>query len=219
VIPIRTCALLLAIAGCAVAQVKPKASEYPAHAAVGTAEIGAENLGHSLSTPRGAFLAGDYIVIDVGLFYKGPAVNVSHQQFLLRINGKKPPLMAQTPGMVAASIKYPDWSDRTEVTMAGTVAGRDIVYGPAPPVERFPGDRRAERPRTAPRMPTGIPAPESEPPPPIEEIVREAALPEGEVKLPAGGYLYFAYKGKLKSIKKLELLYDGPLGQATVLIP
>ncbi len=34
------------------------------------------------------------------------------------------------------------------------------------------------------------------------------ALPEGSFKGPVSGFLYFPWKGKPKSIKKLDLLYD-----------
>lgn len=45
------------------------------------------------------------------------------------------------------------------------------------------------------------------------EIAVEAAMPEGKNRAPVSGFLYFAYTGRTKSIKKVELLYrDTVLG-------
>jgi hypothetical protein len=49
-----------------------------------------------------------------------------------------------------------------------------------------------------------------------EDAVRTAELPQGIHALPIGGYLFFAYEGKLKKIKHAELHYKGPLGEATL---
>lgn len=45
-----------------------------------------------------------------------------------------------------------------------------------------------------------------------EDAVAQTALPSGEAKGPVSGYLHFAYKGKTKSLKTLELIYEGPAG-------
>lgn len=87
-------------------------------------------------------------------------------------------------------------------------------------MERFPGDPRPGR--------TRLPAPSKAPPPdygagvdreePLraDEAVAESALREGEASGPFSGYLYFPFKGKTKSIRSLELLYQGPAGSATL---
>jgi hypothetical protein len=54
----------------------------------------------------------------------------------------------------------------------------------------------------------------------IERRLSAASLPEGESTLPRSGLLYFPYKGDLKKVHSLVLLYDGPLGKSTlILIP
>jgi len=138
--------------------------------------------------------------------------------FHLRLNGKKHVLFAQTPQMVAAGLKYDDWEQRPTLVAGGGMGNGGILIGRPQQVERFPGDtREAQR-----RVPGGIPrAPEPEnrsgqervvvkP----EEIVVRAALPEGDIRAHAKGYLYFAFKGKPSSLKKVELLYSGPAGEA-----
>ena len=51
---------------------------------------------------------------------------------------------------------------------------------------------------------------------PVQDRVQSASLREGQRFLPSSGMIYFPYRGKLKSIHSLELLYDGPMGKATL---
>ena len=121
---------------------KEKAADYPGHGQAGKVTIAVENWGHGFNTPWGAFAADDFIVIEVALFSDtpGPLV-VNSGQFRLRLN-KKTMVLSQAPGMVAASIKYPDWERRKELIADIGVGGGDIVLGRKRPVERFPGDPR-----------------------------------------------------------------------------
>jgi hypothetical protein len=41
------------------------------------------------------------------------------------------------------------------------------------------------------------------------DVVVDMALPEGDRVLPVSGYLYFPWKGKPKSLKSVELVYQG----------
>ena len=50
-------------------------------------------------------------------------------------------------------------------------------------------------------------AEDKEPPKSDAEAVVEAALPEGPTLGPTKGLLYFPYRGKLKGLKTLELLW------------
>jgi hypothetical protein len=40
------------------------------------------------------------------------------------------------------------------------------------------------------------------------EAVVDAALPEGRATGPVSGHLYFPYRGKVKSLKSLELIFQ-----------
>ena len=182
-----------------------KASDYPAHTALANLEIGADYLVHSVPGERGFYFTRDFLVVEVGIF---PAtregVTLSSRQFTLRINGKTV-LYAESAGTVAASLKYPDWEQHPTMTaQAGPV-----IIGP-PAVGRFPGDQRAGIPLPVPRQPdthdqSGVDKPVDKP---IEQAVANAALPEGSASKPVKGCLFFAYKGKTKSIRSLELIYD-----------
>ena len=193
---------------------RAKAAEYRTHGELTKVSIGAEYLVHSFSGRNHTFVARDYLVVEVAV-YPGPEmVSVRNGHFTLRVNGKKQTLFPQPPGFVAASLKYPDWERRPSLEAS---AG-PVVMGRQERVERFPGDPRAEQTRL-PRPPR---APEEEsrsgldsaPQARADEVVVEAALPEVETKLPVSGYLYFAFRGKTKSIRLLELIYDGPAGRA-----
>lgn len=221
---LRALAFLAAAAGVIFAaglEPRKDAGEYPASARTETLAIGAEYLVHSLSASGQTWFVPDYLIVEVAAFplAKGEfALNAGN--FSLRINGKKTPILPQTPGIVAASLKYPDWEERSRVEAGAGVGGADVILGRPQPVERFPGDTRPGRQR----LPAPPRAPDQENPSGLDkprpvsagEAVQEAALPEGNFRGPIAGYLYFAYKGKLKSIRSLELLYSGPAGPASL---
>jgi len=200
---------------------KSQASEYPVHARVGKFSLGAEYLVHSFSCRNQTFVTSDYLVVEVaGYPAPGEPVEVASGQFVLRLNGKKPLLHAQAPGFVAASLKYPDWERRRSLEVSGGIGDAGVRIGGPARVERFPGDPRPQQTRLptppqapAPQDPSGL---DREPPLRAEEAVVEAALPEGKARGPVSGYLYFAYKGKIKSIRKLELIYSGAAGSVTL---
>lgn len=198
---------------------RPRASDYPATAQTEAARFGAEYLVRSVSAQNQTFLVNDYLVVEVAVYPEGGRrFPLAAGHFTLRVNGKKTALLPQTPGMVAASLKYPDWERRTELVLGGGVGDTGVVFGRRDPVERFPGDPRPRQSRlpTPPRVPTAAPEAEKEPTPPPEELVIQAALPEGEIRGPVAGYLYFAYKEKPRKIRKLELLYSGPAGDCVL---
>jgi len=193
---------------------KPKAGDYPAHASAADIEIGAEYMVHSIAARGDVFLAPDYLVVEVALYgRKGQALDINAGRFTLRINGKKTVVLPQAPGMVAASVKYPDWEERKRVEMTAGVGDADVILGRPRPVERFPGDPRPREQRLPqpPQVPeaenrSGLDPKEKVKP---EDAVTGSALPEGSLRAPVSGYLYFAYKGKAGKIKSLELLVDG----------
>lgn len=202
---------------------RSQASEYPVHTAVGKLSIGAEYLVHSFFYRNQTFVTSDYLVVEVAVYpAAGEAVGVASGQFMLRLNGKNQLLQAQAPGFVAASLKYPDWERRRRLEVSGGIGDAGVRIGGPARVERFPGDPRPQQTRLpapprapTPQDPSGL---EREAPLRAEDAVVEAALPEGKSPGPVSGYLYFAYKGKLKSIRKLELIYKVAAGSATLLL-
>jgi len=197
---------------------REKPADYPVHATIGNVGIGAEYLVHSFSGDRQTFYTPDYLVVEVAVYpAREAAVQIGNGTFVLRINGRKQTLYPDAPGFVAASLKYPDWERRMNVE-AQASAGADVIVGRPQTVERFPGDPRPGQSR----LPRAPKAPESDPrsgaerqePVNVADVIAATALPEGMTASPVSGYLYFRYRGKTKSIKSLELVYqskDGPV--------
>ena len=214
----------LALPGCFAQGIEPRdeAAAYPVHVELKGISVGAEFLVHSVSGRGKTFAVDGYLVVEVAIFpAHGKEILVNAGNFSLRLNGKKKNvLMPQTPGMVAASLKYPDWQDRPRVEAGAGVGDIGVLVGGPADRERFPGDPRPGQRRLP--APPRAPVPEdpsgSEKPEPVraDELVLEAALPEGERKSAAAGYLYFAYRGKTKSVRSVDLLYSGPEGPATL---
>jgi len=189
-----------------------KPAEYPAHAKLAPFTLAAEFLGHSFSGPEGMFFTEDYLVVETA-FYPEPntTFSIAHSHFRLRLNNSKVPLLSQPPQFVAASLKYEDWTRRPNLTAAGGIGDAGIIIGAPRQTERFPGDPRPQQRRlpNPPQAPThedrsGV---DKAPPADPAQICIEQSLAEGEFTAPLRGYLYFPWPGKLKSLKKVELLY------------
>ena len=199
---------------------KPRAADYPAHTQAGQLAIGAEYMVHSFSGSGQTFVAEKFLVVEVALYPpRGATITVQAGHFALRVNGKKQAILAQAPGFVAASLKYPDWEYRPRLEGYGGAGNAGVILGRPAPTERFPGDPNARN-----RLPAPPRAPEPDNPsgadrPPqvtADEVAVESSLPEGPSRGPVSGYLYFPYTGKTRSIKSLELDYTGPEGEAAL---
>lgn len=184
---------------------KNSPADYPVQGAVADFKAGVEYMVRSFSGEGQSFIIEDYLIVEVGVYPQREA-NLDLRRFTLRLNGKMV-AMTQTPGMVAASLKYPDWTAKPSVEAGVGLPGRDIVFGRRQPVQRFPGDPRAyPEPQRNPNgqvIDSGQPAPID-----YENLVKRAALPEGKFNRPLAGLIFFPYDGKLKKIRTVELLID-----------
>jgi hypothetical protein len=190
--------------------VKAKPSEYEVQQPIPSGTVAADFLVRTFFGQKQSFVTDDYLVVEVAIF-PAKEMTVSASHFSLRFNNKKSAVFAQFPGMVAASIKYPDWAGQQGGSASGGAGGGGIG-GPPAPVERFPGDRRDPRSRT-PRPPTastdaapGVERPNESP----VQLISERALVEGPTKHPVSGYLYFPYKGNVGKLKTIDLVYQTP---------
>ena len=218
----RAAILALALVHALLAQGPPrsKISDYPVHAKLPAMEIGVEYLLNSIALDKGMYIARDHLVLEVAIFPSTQAgVNVSSSQFTLRVNNKTI-LYPDSPGAVASSLKYPDWQTHPNATAQAGVGNGSVIIGAPPPVARFPGDRRADRPPSVPRVeqpdPSGEPKAAGQP---IETRIAIAALPEGPSQKPVKGLLFFPFSGKTKSIRSLDLIYDGGESGTKTTIP
>jgi hypothetical protein len=208
----RAAIVALALSHALLAQDTPrsKISDYPVHAKLSTMDIGVEYLLNSIALDKGMYIARDHLVLEVAIFpSRQSGVNVSTSQFTLRVNNKTI-LYTDSPGAVASSLKYPDWQTHPNATAEAGVGNGSVILGAPPPVARFPGDRRADRPPSVPKVeqqdPSGEPKATGQP---IETQIAIAALPEGQSQKPVKGLLFFPFSGKTKSIRSLDLIYDG----------
>ena len=203
---------MLCAAGLACAQgTTPKSApeDYPEHATAGDAGVGVEFMVHSFSRGEQMFIAPDWLVVEVALFPpKDQVVRVEPGKFSLRINGKKAVLFPQAPAAVAASLNHPQWEQRRGADAAIGIGGIGVGTGQPRQTAPFPGAPQpgAPKPPRAPdaNNPAGAESERVRP----EELLVETALPEGEHRGPVSGFLYFAFKGKIGSIKSLELLFE-----------
>lgn len=191
---------------------RDKASDYPVHASLAGMEIGAEYLEHSVPSEKGFYIATDFLVVDVGVFPSTPeGVNVKSGQFSLRINRDKRVLVPVSPGTVAAALKYPDLESQR-----GAAGQHQSVSATG----KFPGDPEAPPPIVAAGAPPPDPSViEKQIPTSMDESVASAALPDGPTRKAAKGCVFFRYRGKMKSIKSLELIYDPGEGRPKATIP
>jgi hypothetical protein len=67
-----------------------------------------------------------------------------------------------------------------------------------------------------PADPSGI---EKQIPTSMDESIANAALPDGPTHKAVKGCVFFRYRGKMKSIKSLELIYDPGEGRPKATIP
>jgi hypothetical protein len=203
-----------------VEQPRAKAADYPAHASLKSLALGADFMVHTFSGRGKTFLTEDHLVVEVAVYPStGVRPMVAHSHFVLRINGKGQ-IMSQPPQFVAAALKYPDWHTKPSVVADARVGDSGVIIGREPRAQRFPNDPRPSQERLPmPRAPepadrSGI---EKEAVSPAEVCI-EQALPEGPAAGPIRGYVYFPFKGKMKSVKKVELLYSAEGEQATLML-
>jgi len=194
---------------------RPAASGYPHHAVMPRASLGAEYHGRAFDSKEGGFFAQDYLVVETALFPASAPLEFSPSHFRLRINGRRPELLPVTPGTVVLAIRQPDnYEQRPGLVAGGGVGGGQVIFGRPGRSERFPGDPEG-------RIPTRGPGSEqASPPKPLLDAagsVERFALSRMEAQ-PAGaaGLVYFYWRGKHSKVKKVELIYDGPAGQAVL---
>jgi hypothetical protein len=190
---------------------RSKPLDYPVRTVVpGTGiEIAAEHLGHSLPVSGGMLFAPDHLVIEVALFGSpDKPVALSPQHFSLTINGRKTPLLPDSPGSVAMSMRDSPMNIRPSLQASGSVGNAGVILGRRPNTGIPDIDARNRGP--APPQAPGVPGRSGAGP--REEVdipaaVTRAALADCICKTPLAGLLYFPYTGKLKSIKSMVLHY------------
>ena len=178
-------------------------TDYQTQAKVGNLTIGAEFTGHGIPNAQQPLNSEDYVAVEVGLF--GPAdarLMIGPSDFSLRINGKKDLSSSQPWGLVAKGVKDLEWVSPDAVP--GEAKSKGSVNG---------GGGGGQGGNSLPPPPPKVP---------IDVLrgwqmaVKNAALSQGDRALPQAGLVYFPYRGKVTSIRSLELIYEGPAGTASM---
>jgi hypothetical protein len=167
-------------------------TDYPAHTDTPKVAIGAEYLVHSVPTGHETFFLPNVLVVDTALYPKGGEFKIDAHAFTLRINGNGV-LAPMAPAMAAYSMGM-------NQTFRGQNGSRQLPPGQAP---------TTQDPNQPDNQSNGPEAP-------ADAMVR-LALQDGQFHSPQGGFLYFPFSGKTKTIKSLDLVYTGSGGE--VIIP
>jgi hypothetical protein len=172
--------------------------DYQAHGQAGTITIGAEFKGHSVPTPDAVYSNEDYVAVEVGLFGPPEArLKLAHDDFTLRIDGKKTVLTGLPYAAVFRSLKDPEW-----VPEGGTASKSKSSVSTG-------GDKSSDGPPPPAHMPIELERA-------MDQRVQKSALAEGERVLPEAGLIFFEHRGKTEKIRSIELIYSGPAGKATL---
>lgn len=203
-------------AGAAGTEPKLRPEEYPQHVRLANGgALGIEYHGRGIPAAKGGVFLGAHLAIEIA-YYPPPdeKIDLRGSHFLLRLDKMKLGIPPETPGMVAASLKYGDWEQRRGLQVEG--AAGPVVLGPRGPARRYPGGPGSPDP---PRRPAG---PDQDKPGPQEleaEAVKDFALSEGETRQVVAGYLYYRWGGNLRKVKKMTLDFSGPGGPVSISIP
>jgi hypothetical protein len=184
---------------------KPRPEEYETHGRAGSFGIGAEFMVHSYSGEGQTYIAEDYLTVEVAVYPpKGVSLRIGPADFALRVNGKGPPLAAQSGLAAAAGLTNPQWRTSGPRIEGGVGVGDGgVVFGGPPGLGRpAPPSPRAPEPEDR----SGLARKEALSAP---DLMVRVGLPNGSFDGPVSGFLYFFRKGKIKSITSLELLYEG----------
>lgn len=88
---------------------RPTPADYPDQAEVGKVTIAVEFQGHAVPTLQGNLTTEDFVTVETAFFGPpGTRINLSSDDFTLRINGKKT-LPSKPFGMVLGNVKDPEW--------------------------------------------------------------------------------------------------------------
>ncbi len=202
----KALALTLAL-GAVLPATEPRKSprDYPAHAESAVAEIGADYQVHSYSVDGQMYFTRDYLVCEVAVYPKAP-LELTGSSFELRIDRVKSPILEASPEFVAASLKYPDWTQHPQLELGAGIGDAGITMGAPTPVGRFPGDPAGGMP--LPQRPRAPEDPDTAGKPPIDaaQLALDSALKRGRIATPVAGNVYFEYSGNMKKVKSLSLI-------------
>lgn len=202
--------LILASAPLLAVDPRKSAADYPARATSPAGSLGAEYVGRFIVQDGESHQTGDYVAIEVGFFpASDELLELRGSDFMLRVNGSRQLVYPQSAGLVAGSIRHPDWEHRRGLEVGGGFGGADVILGRPRQTSRFPGDTTGRTPAPIPTEPDsqGVSDPAKDPLEMAARAINAQALGEGPARGSRAGYIYFIYKKKLATLKSLELVW------------
>lgn len=179
--------------------------DYQARVQVGKLTIAADFTEHSIAPPDATYNNDYYVTAEVAIY--GPAdskLDLSTQNFSMKINGKKMPEPAVEFAAVFHDLKDPLYVSPDEAAYKKAKAEGGSGNG----LSSGGGNQQADQGNLPPIIHIPITVERA-----MQQKVRLAALPEGERPLPAAGLVFFEHHGRVNSA---ELMYNGPAGKATL---
>ena len=197
---------------------RASADKYPAHAEQSKASIGAQLL--SRKEARKAFVTNVEeccIVVEVALFPKGARLNVSVDDFILRVKSADIGIRPASAELIAADLVETVPTDRTSQVGVETHSGIGYEHGGYDPVT---GQRRPSGVVYSSGAGVGVGVGGKSEPNNTETIrydrrameqeLSGKGLPMGEASAPVSGYLYFPISAKdRKNARQLEYSGNG----------
>ncbi len=211
---VRVVFLFCLLSAALMAGTEPRAgaAAYSVRATAAHGELGADFTGRAVDVGKDSFLTGDYLVFEVALFAeKGPPIPISAGDFRLRLNSATREWTPVTAATVAASIRNPGYAEPPRGVVAGGGLGSgSIIVGKPRTAERFPGDPQA-------RVPGRTRTDNLDPVESAAQAATRLALDSTKADAAgASGLIYFHWRGKMKDLKRVELIYEGAAGYAVL---
>jgi hypothetical protein len=201
-------AFVLSLAICALSPaIEPRrsAAEYPSQGETATADIGVDYQVHSYSADGQMYFTKDYLVCEVAIYPKAP-MELTGSSFGLRINRAKIPIEQASAEFVAASLKYPDWTQHPQAELGAGIGDAGVTIGRPPAVGRFPGDPSVGRQQPGPPRAPDDPHKVENPAKDAAQRALDTALKTGRITAPTAGNIYFAYSGNMNKVRNLSLI-------------
>ncbi|HEY4360391.1 MAG TPA: hypothetical protein VGN17_05465 [Bryobacteraceae bacterium] len=175
-------------------------ADYPSQGKAGSVTIAADFRQHSIPLLEGILTTENFIVVEAAFFGAPDArLKLSLEDFSLRINGKKTPVMSQPVDFIAGNVKDPEWEPPAAPESKGSKTKLNAGGGGG----------NDDAPPPPPKMPLELRRA-------MVKRVQAAAMPLGDRPLPQAGFLFFDYGSSAKNIKTIELIYSGPAGKTTI---
>lgn len=207
---------------------RPAPNEYPVHEQQAGTTFAAASL--SKEELRNAFvtkLADGYIVLEVAVYpAKSAALDLNRDDFLLRIGGSGDAIRPATPETVAGVLQRKNTPREPSKSDINVYPSTSVGYGSG----TTPDGRHVHGWETQTGVGVGVggagaPYPRQAPGSTDRDRhvmfteLTDKSLPEGTVKAPVAGYLYFPLPSKKKSSGVYELRYENNGGSVRLYVP